>query len=243
MVRSITQGVKATMSFDIKVFQQLLSTHSFGRPLHHFETVGSTNTALWELLAQGATPGTAVIAVQQQSGRGQWGRTWVSPPGGLYLSVAIAPNIPADQTPQLTLCSAWGVATHLRNSHIPVKLKWPNDLMLQGWKLGGILTETSVQQGTVTTAVIGIGINWLNQIPPGAITVYPPQTDLTQKPIQSLESLAAEVLQGLETGYCHWQAVGLQGILPEYVHLLQIHATAPAIEPGRDIVLNNSNWV
>ena len=139
--------------------------------------------------------------------------------------MAIAPNIPADQTAQLTLCSAWGVATHLRQYEIPVQLKWPNDLMLKGSKLGGILTETSVQRGQVATAVIGIGVNWLNPVPSGAITLYPTETDLTQQPIQSLEALAAIILQGLETGYLHWQTNGLQRLLPQYIRLLQPDAT------------------
>ena len=234
-------GVDSNVSFDLQAFQQRLSTQFLGRPLHPCQTVVSTNTTLWKLLRQGASPGTAVIAIQQQAGRGQWGRTWVSPPGGLYLSVAIAPNIPAQQTPQLTLCSAWGIATHLRHYDIPVELKWPNDLMLQGRKLGGILTETAIQHQTVATAVIGIGINWLNEVPTGAINLYPAQTDLTQKPIHSLEHLAAVALQGVEMGYLRWQQVGLQGVLPEYVRLLQTPPTAPAVQAGSSAVLNPSN--
>ncbi len=88
--------------------------------IHVFETLPSTNQKLWDLLDAGAKPGTVVIANQQISGRGQWGRQWSSPIGGLYLSVAIAPNLPAEHSYQLTLGSAWGIANALRDRGIPV---------------------------------------------------------------------------------------------------------------------------
>ena len=228
-MRVPSKGLRTAVNFDSQLFQTCLTTQFFGRPWHHFETVGSTNTTLWDLLAEGTAPGTVVIATQQQAGRGQWGRSWVSPPGGLYLSVAIAPQIPAAQTSQITLCSAWGVATHLRRYDIPVQLKWPNDLILHGDKLGGILTETAIQKGVVDTAVIGIGINWTNPVPPGAINLSPAAIQSTQPTIPSLEALAAIVLQGLESGYLTWQRVGLQGFITEYLQLLHTPSPDPAV--------------
>ncbi|HEY9668959.1 MAG TPA: biotin--[acetyl-CoA-carboxylase] ligase, partial [Coleofasciculaceae cyanobacterium] len=82
-----------------------------GMSLHLFETLPSTNQTLWELLDRGAMSGTAVIAAQQTAGRGQWGRQWQSSVGGLYLSFALAPHLQASNSAQLTLCSAWGIAT------------------------------------------------------------------------------------------------------------------------------------
>lgn len=206
------------MGFDQQLFQRHLKTQTFGRPLHHFKTLVSTNTQLWDLVHQGATPGTTVIAAQQQAGRGQWGRSWSSPPGGLYLSVAIAPHIPADHTPQLTLCGAWGVAQCLRKLEIPVTLKWPNDLLLDGKKLGGILTETAIQDGIVTSAIIGIGINWQNPVPDTGISLLGMNSPSLS--ITSLEQLAALILLGLETGYQRWQSEGIQILLPDYLHLV-----------------------
>ncbi len=98
--------------------------------LHLFERVSSTNQVLWEKLKSGAEPGCVVIATQQTAGRGQWGRQWISPVGGLYLSVAIAPKLEAINSYQLTLATAWGIARQLRDGGVPVGIKWPNDLVL-----------------------------------------------------------------------------------------------------------------
>ncbi len=158
--------------------QKLLTALTAGREyddlpfsLQVFDSVPSTNRTLWELINQGAGVGTVVIATQQTAGRGQWGRQWTSPTGGLYLSVAIAPNLAANASYQLTLATAWGIAHQLRQCGISVGIKWPNDLVLDGRKLGGILTETKVNQGKITQAVIGVGINWSNPVPETGINL------------------------------------------------------------------------
>lgn len=187
--------------------------------LHLFENIPSTNQALWQLLAKGAEPGTVVIASQQTAGRGQWGRQWSSPTGGLYLSVALAPDLPASQSFQLTLSSAWGIAMALRDRDIPVKLKWPNDLILEGRKLGGILTETKVRQEKIAHAVVGVGINWTNSVPATGINL---QSFQAERPptIDSLEMLAAVTLLGIASGYELRSRQGIDTLLPSYQQLL-----------------------
>lgn len=217
------------MGFDQQAFQTHLTTQTWGRPLHHFEVLDSTNTTLWELIKQGAKPGTAVVAAQQQAGRGQRGRTWESSLGGLYLSVAIAPRIPADQTAQITVATIWGLATLLRQHHIPVWLKWPNDLMVLGKKFGGILIETSLQNQQVQTAVLGIGLNWQNPVPDQAINLatIAEQSSAQNRPsIHSLEELTALTLLGLEKGYLFWQTQGIHKFLPDYLNLIKIYPKA-----------------
>ena len=99
--------------------------------LHILETVSSTNHILWDLIDQGAEPGCVVIATQQTAGKGQWGHQWISSTGGLYLSLAIDPQqLPAKDSYQLTLASAWGVTQQLRNCGINLAIKWPNDVVL-----------------------------------------------------------------------------------------------------------------
>ncbi|MFM6456331.1 MAG: biotin--[acetyl-CoA-carboxylase] ligase, partial [Planktothrix sp.] len=110
--------------------------------IHYFDTLVSTNQTAWELLEQGEPAGTVVIAGQQTAGRGQWGRQWQSNQGGLFLSKIVEFKLPVAKQAQFTLCSAWGIATILRDRGCPVQLKWPNDLILNQKKLGGILTET-----------------------------------------------------------------------------------------------------
>jgi BirA family biotin operon repressor/biotin-[acetyl-CoA-carboxylase] ligase len=110
----------------------------------------------------------------------------------------------------------------LRSYDIPVFLKWPNDLLLLGRKLGGILTETRVNQGQITKAVVGVGINWSNHVPESGITLQPfCQEQLSPKPrVTSLEMLAAIVLQGLHIGFQRWSELGIEGLLASYVELL-----------------------
>ena len=187
---------------------------------HIFDTLPSTNQKLWELIDQGAKPGTVVIATQQTAGRGQWGRQWDSSLGGLYLSLAIAPNLPLANSAQLTLCSAWGIATALRDRNIPVLLKWPNDLILLNRKLGGILIETRVQQGHITHAVIGVGINWVNPVPETGINLKSFFDTQPMLPIASLESLATITLQGLLSGCQRSTPEGIKTVLPSYLELL-----------------------
>jgi BirA family biotin operon repressor/biotin-[acetyl-CoA-carboxylase] ligase len=138
----------------------------------------------------------------------------------LYFSLALAPHLPIENSAQLTLCSAWGIAAALRNYGIPVGLKWLNDLVVEKRKLGGILTETRMQQGQVTQAIVGVGINWQNSVPPTGINL---QEILERQPdpaIPSLERLAAIALQGLMSGYQLWHQHGIEAILPRYQALL-----------------------
>ncbi len=203
-----------------------------GMSLHLFETLPSTNQTLWELLNQGATSGTIVMAAQQTAGRGQWGRQWQSTQGGLYLSVALAPNLPASNSAQLTMCSAWGLATALRSYDIPVFLKWPNDLLLLGRKLGGILTETRVHQGQITKAVVGIGLNWSNCVPETGITLQSFCKEKSKPGVTSLEMLAAIVIQGLKFGYQRWLDQGIEKLLSSYLELLD--------SQGRQVIVDGN---
>jgi BirA family biotin operon repressor/biotin-[acetyl-CoA-carboxylase] ligase len=191
-------------------------------PLHWVDTLPSTNQALWELWERGASTSTVVIAAQQTAGRGQWGRQWQSERGGLYLSLGLNPNLEVSNSAQLTLCAAWGIAIALRSYDIPVLLKWPNDLLLLGRKLGGILTETRVNQGYITKAVVGVGINWCNRVPESGINLQSfcnENLSLLHK-ITSLEMLAAIVIQGLNSGYQQGLEQGIENLLTSYVELL-----------------------
>lgn len=188
--------------------------------LHLFDTVTSTNQILWEMLNSGAEPGCVAVAIEQTSGRGQWGRQWISSQGGLYLSVAIAPNLVATNSYQLTLASAWGIAQQLRSCSVPVEIKWPNDLVLDGRKLGGILTETKVHKGQITSAVIGVGINWTNPVPETGINLVSWYALQDSKSISCLEMLTATVLLGIESGIqCLFQE-GVNILLSRYLKFL-----------------------
>lgn len=199
-------------------------------PLRLYETLPSTNEQAWTALAAGDRAGTAILALRQTAGRGQRGRRWASPPGGLYLSVILRPpNLTAPQVPQLTLATAWGIATALRRLPgqlsgapivLPIRLKWPNDLVAQGRKLGGILTETRWQGDRLLGAIVGIGLNWVNPVPAVGITLQSLVADYPIPLIESLELLAALAWQGALWGYHRWQQDGMATLLPDYYNLL-----------------------
>ena len=133
--------------------------------VHWFETIDSTNTKAKAMAQQGAPHGTVLVAGHQTGGRGRMGRSFSSPAGvGLYLSVILRPGCAATELMHLT-CAAGVAACDAVEQSCAVRpgIKWINDLILQNRKLGGILTEMSVdaKTGQVDFAVIGIGINCL----------------------------------------------------------------------------------
>ena len=220
--------------------------------LHLFERLNSTSTQLWQMLAQGYGAGTVVIAKAQSSGRGQRGRIWHSPPGGLYLSLALEPDWPVTHAAQLTCLSAWGIATALNNLGLPVQIKWPNDLFFEGKKLGGILTETKVVQSQpkpqaaptgdrapscIKQAVIGVGINWHNPTPLTGVSLMRilesfPKSAAKIK-INCLEMLGALVLRGILQGVCFQQRVGSQVFMKDYGKLLTQFGKAVSLDRER----------
>ncbi|MBI5076623.1 MAG: biotin--[acetyl-CoA-carboxylase] ligase [Nitrospirae bacterium] len=126
------------------------------------DAVESTNDLAMALATKGGvTPGTVLVADQQTKGKGRLGRTWESPAGtNIYMSLIIRPELEPRDTTMLTILAAVAGALALRRScNIPVSIKWPNDLVVSGKKLGGILTEVRADPDRVALAVIGIGIN------------------------------------------------------------------------------------
>jgi BirA family transcriptional regulator, biotin operon repressor / biotin---[acetyl-CoA-carboxylase] ligase len=128
-----------------------------GTPHRHFARVGSTNTVARELAANGAPHGTVVTAAEQTAGRGRQGRTWTAPPGSALLySAILRPLEPRHSLLPLAVpLAVCEVAERLRLG-IECKVKWPNDIHLEGRKLAGILIEARPQDGW---AVLGVGLN------------------------------------------------------------------------------------
>jgi BirA family biotin operon repressor/biotin-[acetyl-CoA-carboxylase] ligase len=133
--------------------------------LHHFERVDSTMDLLHQLAAEGVEAGTAVLAGEQQGGRGSRGRSWHSPPGGLWLSVLFRPGTPG-AVEVMSLRAGLAVAEALDQIvPRPIQLKWPNDLMLGERKVGGILCEARWQGHTLGWVTVGVGLNVRNAVP------------------------------------------------------------------------------
>nr|WP_239005428.1 biotin--[acetyl-CoA-carboxylase] ligase [Gloeothece citriformis] len=197
-----------------------------------YDRIESTNDICWKLIEQGNQTPLIVIATEQTAGRGQWGRIWQSPPGGLYLSLGLSLEMSALNAPHLTLWSAWGICESLHHHHIPLFLKWPNDLILERRKLGGIKTETRIHQEIISSAVIGVGINWSNSVPQTGINLYSWIKDQRDPPIHSLEELAALTITGILIGYERYRQKGIKPILEDYLKRLQ--------SQGKRVMVNGS---
>ena len=141
------------------------------RKIIRLDVAGSTNSVALEDGEQGAPAGTVVVAKAQTKGRGRLKRTWLSPQGmGLYFSLVLRPDLSGGDLPKITLAAGLAVCKALEARYnVRPGIKWPNDLLLEGRKFGGILTETGAMQnmagGRQPLVVVGVGLN-----------LFPPET-------------------------------------------------------------------
>ncbi len=189
----------------------------------------STNTRLKELARQGAAHGTAILALRQNAGRGRLGRGFISPEKGLYMSVLLRPECAAERIPTLTPCAALAVCGALESfCGVSTEIKWPNDVLVGGKKLCGILTEGVAGADGRLAAVVGIGINvntrsadFPEELRESVCTML----DLTGRETD-VAGLARAVRDELETVYGRWSA-GDALLVDEY--------RALCVNIGRDI--------
>ena len=127
--------------------------------VRHYDSIGSTNDEAMRLAREGASHGTVVHADQQTAGRGRLTRRWASPPGNLYLSIVLRPDVPAARSAEISFVAALAVADAveaLLPRRVHATLKWPNDVLVQDGKIAGILLEQA-DDGLI----LGIGLNVL----------------------------------------------------------------------------------
>lgn len=180
------------------------------------EVRASTNDEAKRLAREGAPEGTLVVAGAQSGGRGRFGREWDSPPGGVYASFVLRPASPPASVAPLSLVVALGAARALRTLGVPVGLKWPNDLLLDGRKLGGILLEMAAEADRVEWLVAGLGVN-----------VRDPGTEGTawvreHLPDAACPALAAAVLDSAVAAYRDFLADGFGAVHAEYESMLTL---------------------
>lgn len=180
-----------------------LTSRRFGRPLHCFPVVDSTNETARQLAAEGAAEGTTVISDRQRRGRGRRGRRWISRAGeGLCLSVVLRPRCPPAGYPGLTLLAAAAAGRAIESrAGIGFELKWPNDILLGGRKAGGVLAETGTDRGGVKFLIAGIGVNVHGEDFPSGIRDRATSIQLAGGGEVSRAELAAEILEQLEELY------------------------------------------
>jgi BirA family biotin operon repressor/biotin-[acetyl-CoA-carboxylase] ligase len=180
--------------------------------------IPSTSDLLRRLAAAGEPEGLAVMARRQTAGRGRDGRSWQSPEGNLYISLLLRPDAPAAEAPRFALLGGVALADAL-SAFLPdgaaIRLKWPNDLLLGGAKLAGILCEGAAHDGRIEWIVLGLGAN---------LAVAP---DLPDRPTTSLgrhaaapdpEAVAVALIGALDAWHRRVSAEGLRPLLDAWQH-------------------------
>lgn len=137
-----------------------LGTKYIGSKIYYFKEVDSTNDVAKELAAEDAKEGTVVIAETQRRGKGRLGKRWISPPGGVWMSLILKPKILPVHAPRLTLVTGIAAAKTIKNEcELDVGIKWPNDILIDEKKACGILTEVSAKGDKINHIVVGVGID------------------------------------------------------------------------------------
>ena len=196
-----------------------------GRCLHWLASTASTNDVAARLAESGAEEGTTVVADTQTAGRGRHGRAWFSPPGaGLYVSTVVRPGhgVSSDGNPAslLTIASGVAIAEAVRAvTGLPAAIKWPNDVVIGGRKLAGVLAEAAVQGGALQFVVVGLGVNLRT-------AAYPPELALRATSIEAETSrpadralVLAEILAAMGERYADLRAGRFDAILSAWRRL------------------------
>ena len=198
--------------------QKGLRTKRFGKRIFFSREINSTNDLAKELARLGAEEGTIVLAQTQKAGRGRFGREWVSPRGGLWFSAILRPNKKAMETSGLVFVAGLSVAEVLHEKYgLRSETKWPNDVLVNGKKLCGVLAEINTEGGRINYAILGVGVNVnfrvSNALPePLRSRATSVESELGRR--IRLQSLIKTLLEKMESVYDDWLKAGS-------VHLLR----------------------
>lgn len=142
----------------------------FEKNILFYDVIDSTNLEAKRKALEGAQHGTVIVADEQSAGRGRLGRNWSSPAGmGIWMSLLLRPMFSPQLAPKMTLLAAMSVVDVLESVGVNCSIKWPNDIVIHGKKVCGILTEMGTKGNAIDYVVVGIGINVFNDFFPEAI--------------------------------------------------------------------------
>jgi BirA family transcriptional regulator, biotin operon repressor / biotin---[acetyl-CoA-carboxylase] ligase len=182
-----------------------LKSRLIGSEILVFEETASTNDVVEHLAKSGAREGLVVFAESQTRGRGRRGRMWTSPRGkGLWFSVLLRPTLPPSAASRITVAASVAVARAIRQScGVDARIKWPNDVTLNGKKLAGILTELRAEADEILLAILGIGIdvNCQREDFSSGLADIATSLELEAGSAQDRVALAAQVLTALDQCY------------------------------------------
>ena len=146
-----------------------LQTDIIGRKIYYFDKINSTQNFALELAQKPHENGSVVIAERQTQGRGRLNRKWISPKGGIWMSILLRPNFEPSYTSLFPMATSLALAVSIEKTlKVKTELKWPNDITINGKKVAGILIDASIESNKIDYLIIGIGINF--RINPGTIS-------------------------------------------------------------------------
>lgn len=209
-----------------------LKTTIFGKTIHYLESTDSTQKVAHRLAQEGCPDGTLVIAEEQTNGRGRLARNWHSPKfTGIWMSLVLRPKLPPARAPQFTLIAAVAVAQAIEDvCEISPDIKWPNDLLLNGKKITGILTELQADSDKINAIIMGIGMNVNQKEDDFPVELHDIATSLaieTGREI-SRSNLVKRILENLEKYYLIYLE---NGFAP-----LKLLWESYAVSLGKDII-------
>lgn len=185
------------------LWSRLRQPRVIGRDIRVFQETSSTNDIVEKLARDGVGEGVVVFAESQSKGRGRLGRKWISPKGqGLWFSVLLRPQLPPVSVTQLTIAAATAVARAIRKqTGLLPEIKWPNDILIDGRKVAGILTELAAELDRVRYVIIGIGVDV--NVPEFPAELADAATSLTAVAGRHFvrAEIAAAILEELEADY------------------------------------------
>jgi BirA family biotin operon repressor/biotin-[acetyl-CoA-carboxylase] ligase len=206
-----------------------------GRQRIELASCASTNDEAARLARAGAKHGTVVIAERQTSGRGRDGRVWESPPGGLYLSAVMRPPLPLVAVPAMTLAIGIGLCDAVRTTGAPCELKWPNDALVRGRKLAGVLVEAQSQGGKLDSVIVGIGVNLSGELP-DAVAEHAITLAEAAGTVVDREAFIARLCAQVERWVDRYAAVGIEAIIPAWQQRMAHGLAARATVAGTAVV-------
>ncbi len=196
-----------------------MKTKVFGQYICYKEMIDSTNTEAKRLANLGEPHGLLVIAEQQTMGKGRQGRSWSSEKGsGIFMSLLLKPNFLPEKASMLTLITALAVVDTIREeTNLEAWIKWPNDIVVNGKKVCGILTEMSAEANQIHYVIIGIGINVNNEKFPEEIKEIATSLRIETREKLKRSPFVAKILEKLEQYYEMFLQIGdLEFCLQQY---------------------------
>ncbi|WP_429648813.1 biotin--[acetyl-CoA-carboxylase] ligase [Aeribacillus pallidus] len=214
-----------------------LQTKRLGQTIYYEESVESTQQIAHRLSYEGYPEGTLVISEEQVAGRGRMTRSWYSPKyTGIWMSLILRPNLPPQKAPQFTLIAAVAISQAIEEiSGIEAEIKWPNDILIRGKKVTGILTELQADADKIHSIIIGMGVNVNQSSTDFAADIKPIATSIAIEAKKKIPraQLVRRILEKLEIYYDLYMEEGFRPI--------KLMWESRAVSIGKNIIARTIN--